>query len=183
MDTENLISDSETFLYYEDGLIDSPQIIEKLLDIKKSNNYSTNLTKPWPDGLIPEGVGEVKIWEVLDTSICSYFCYRIAEVFPKTRTNEYGFGFQVTEWQPGSFIPWHCDSPHLCALTCYLEDKTEYGGEFLCKPFEDQSLGMQLDCVPNRAVFLKGVKHCVTKIHKGTRTTLQVWGTKLNADI
>lgn len=178
METKNLISDDETFIYYEDGLIDSPQIIEKLLDIKNNDQYTTNINLPWPDGLIPEGVGEVKIWEVLDTSICSYLCYRIAEVFPKVRTNDFNFNFQVTEWQEGAFIPWHCDGPHLCALTCYLENKTEHGGELMCKPFSDQTLGMFLEPKPNRTIFLKGVEHCVTKIHKGTRTTLQVWGEK-----
>ena len=183
MENDKLIEDNETFLYYEDGLIDSPQIIEKLLQIKSSNNYSTNLSKPWPENLIPEGVGEVKIWDVEDTSILSYLCYRIAEVFPKVRTNNYNFNFQVTEWQEGAFIPWHCDAPHLCALTCYLENKTEHGGDFLCRPFEDQSLGMFVEAKVNRVIFLKGVEHSVTKIHKGTRTTLQIWGEKIDANV
>jgi len=183
MESDKLIDDDETFLYYEDGLIDSHQIIEKLVEIKNSDDYETNISKPWPDNLIPDGVGEVKIWDVVDTSVLSYLCYRIAEVFPKVRTNYYNFHFQVTEWQENAFIPWHCDAPHLCALTCYLEDKTEYGGEFLCKPFEDQTLGMMLESKANRVVFLKGVEHSVAKIHKGTRTTLQIWGSKIDANI
>lgn len=173
---ENLILENEKFIYHKDGLIDSPQIIEKLLNIKKSKEFTTNINNPWPDHLIPEGVGEVKIWDVLDITICSYLCCRIAELFPKVRTNNYIFDFQVTEWQDGAFIPWHRDSHHLCALTCYLEDNTKYGGEFLCKPFDDQTIGMFLEPKPNRTIFIKNIQHCVTKIHKGTRTTLQVWG-------
>jgi len=183
MENDKLIDDGETFLYYEDGLIDSPQIVEKLLELKNSDNYSTNITMPWQHGLIPDGVGEVKIWNVIDASILSYLCYRIAEVFPKVRTNNYNFDFQVTEWQDGAFIPWHEDDHKLCALTCYLENNTQYGGEFLCKPFEDQSLGMMLEPKINRVVFLKGVLHSVAKIHKGTRTTLQVWGRKKDANL
>ena len=178
-----MIDNDETFLYYEDDLIDSPQMIEKLLQIKSNNNYSTNISKPWQDNLIPDGVGKVKIWEVKDPSICSYLCYRIATVFPKVRTNNYNFSFLIYEWQEGSFIPWHNDAGHLCALTCYLENKTEHGGEFLCKPFDDQTLGLCLDVKVNRVVFLKNVKHSVAKIHKGTRTSLQIWGEKINANV
>ena len=182
MENDKLIDDDETFLYYKDGLIDSPQIIEKLLEVKNSRDYRTNISS-WDDYLIPEGVGEVKIWSITDPDICSYLCRRIAIFFPKVRTNNYNFYFQVTEWQDGSFIPWHKDKSKLCALTCYLENSTEHGGEFLCKPFEDQTLGMVLEPIPNRVVFLKGVAHSVAKIHKGTRTTLQVWGKKIDANI
>ena len=179
MEDDHLIGNDETFLYYEDGFIDSPQIIEKLLEIKSSDDFGTNFTIPWGEKLIPDGVGEVRVWDVVNTSIRSYLCYRIAELFPKVRTNNYNFNFQVTEWQEGSFIPWHYDIKYLCSLTCYLECNAEHGGEFLCRTFEDQSLGMMFEPKPNRVVLLKGLEHSVTKIHKGTRTTLQIWGNKV----
>lgn len=183
---QKMIYDDEKFIYYQDGFIDSPQIVEKLLEVKKREEFITNISGPWPDRLIPDGVGEVKIWKLkntIDTPILSYLCYRIAEVFPKTRNRGYDFEFQITEWQDNSFIPWHTDDNKLCALTCYLENKTDHGGDFLCKPYEDQSIGMIIEPKINRVIFLKDISHSVSKIHKGTRTTLQIWGNKIDANI
>lgn len=181
--SSELIQETETFIYYKEGLIDTPSILQKILDIKKREPDRTNISSPWEDRLIPKGVGEVKIWELSDANLCDYLCKRLAEVFDKVRSSDYILDFQVTEWQDGSFIPWHSDDPYLCAFTCYLENKTVFGGDFLCKPFEDQTLGMLVEPIVNRVLMVKGVPHCVTKIHGGTRTTLQVWGKERNANV
>lgn len=182
-----MIENNETFVYYQDDIIDSPEILQKLLDIKQTKHHTTNLTLPWESHLIPDGVGEVKIW-VLDSKehdeILSYLCTRVAKVFEQLRSNKYTFQFQIAEWQPGSFITWHTDVNHLCAVTCYLDNNTEFGGEIMVKPFEDQSMGVFLEPKVNRGVLIKGVYHCVSKIHRGTRTSLQIWASELdNANV
>lgn len=174
------MENDKTFIYYKEDFIDSPKIIEKLLEYKKTDNYTTNHNS-WEDrNLVPDGVGVIKRWRVCDTEMLDYLCLRLAYFFEETRTSSYKFDFEITEWNTGSFLPFHDDNGYVCAATCYLEDTTNYGGEFLCKPFEDQSLGMFLEPKINRVVFLKGVEHAVTKIHNGTRTTLQMWGRYAN---
>lgn len=171
------VSDTDTspFFYYQDNFIDSEDIFNSLLEYTKTEPKGTNLTIPWPERLIPDGVGEVRMWRVDDDDINDYLCFRLASVFEILRDNTLDFTFTVTEWTDNSFIPFHNDKHKWCAVTCYLKNDCDYGGEFLLKPYDDPTIGMFLDPIPNRALLIRLIDHSVSKIHHGKRVTLQCW--------
>ena len=178
----NETNEDEGFIYINDNFLDSPQVISEIISLKDASKYSTNLER-WQDNLKPEGVGLVKIWDIDDPILGEYLLQRMSLAFPNLSQSKYEFAFQLFEWNRDSFIPWHDDGIHSCAMTCYLESNCDHGGELMAKIYVDTTTGYFIEPIPNRAVLLRKVKHCVSKIHKGTRTTLQAWGSTKNANI
>lgn len=175
------VTDEETFVHLVDGFIDSEQMLNILLSVKEEE-YTTNINRPWPEQLIPDGVGEVRVWELGDEkyqSIRSYLVSRMCLSFPRMLEEAYDLNMQVTEWQPGAYIPFHQDDHVDFAATCYLENDSE-GGYFLFRNLESPTQGTFIDPIQNRMVYIKNTAHAVTPVISGKRTTLQVWAKSID---
>lgn len=73
-------------------------------------------------------------------------------------------------WNPGSYIPWHDDGNHPNgAVTIYIstEHDPDAGGYFMYKEKD----GIRAVAPENnRALYVRGLQHCVTTVNTGTKT-------------
>ena len=73
-------------------------------------------------------------------------------------------------WNPGSYIPWHNDGNHPNgAVTIYIstDHDDNAGGYFM---YRDSEGIHAIAPENNRAVYVRGLDHCVTTVNAGTKT-------------
>lgn len=180
-----LITDYGSYIEYQDGFIDDPEMYQKLLAVRDLPVHYTNKDQ-WSDHLTYDDFAKgVRIWDgerALDKEVHDYVCLRAATCFPLIRSNEYLLEIMFHDWDAGSYIAWHDDGHKDFALTCYLDSKDCDGGMFLVKEHRINTYGSFIEPIENRCLLIRNMFHCVTPVITGRRFSMQIWGTK-NANI